>query len=157
MGMAAALTEAMGRMEEENHRLAELSNQLAGEITGQVSDVRINGCPRSSALCAMPCGLPRGLPCGLPHVVSMTFGGVDGEALVYRLDAEGIQVSAGSACTAGSADPSHVITALGVPPEEALGTIRVSLGESNTREDIARITEAVVRIVGDLRGAPLGH
>jgi cysteine desulfurase len=97
------------------------------------------------------------MPCGLPHVVSMTFGGVDGEALVYRLDAEGIQVSAGSACTAGSADPSHVITALGVPPEEALGTIRVSLGESNTREDIARITEAVVRIVGDLRGAPLGH
>jgi cysteine desulfurase len=153
MGMAAALTEAMGRMEEENQRLAELSNQLAGEITGQVPDVRINGCP----LWGLPGGLPRGLPCGMPHVVSMTFGGVDGEALVYRLDAEEIQVSAGSACTAGSADPSHVITALGVPPEEALGTIRVSLGESNTREDIARIIEAVVRIVGDLRGAPLGH
>jgi cysteine desulfurase len=149
MGMAAALTEAVGRMEEENQRLAELSNQLAGEITGQVSDVRVNGC--------LLCGLPGGMPCGLPHVVSMTFGGVDGEALVYRLDAEGIQVSAGSACTAGSADPSHVITALGIPPEEALGTIRVSLGESNTREDIARITEALVRIVGDLRGAPLGH
>jgi cysteine desulfurase len=151
--MAAALTYAVETMQEENQRLAELSNQLAGEITGQVPDVRINGCPR----CGGVCDTPRGLPCGLPHVVSMTFGGVDGEALVYRLDAEGIQVSAGSACTAGSADPSHVITALGVPPEEALGTIRVSLGESNTREDIARIIEAVVRIVGDLRGAPLGH
>ena len=144
MGMAAALTQAAERMEEENDRLRSLSNTLAGEILRGIPDVRINGCPR----CMSPyCGTP----CSLPHIVSMTFGGIDGEALVYRMDAEGICISAGSACTAGSPDPSHVITALGVDPETALGTVRISLGEGNTDGDVTRMAEAIVRIVTDLR------
>ena len=143
VGMAAALTEAVEQMETENLRLSGLSNTLAGEILRGIPDARINGCPR----CVSPCATP----CALPHVVSLTFDGIDGEALAYRLDAEGIQVSAGSACTAGSPDPSHVITALGVPPETALGTIRISLGEASTDEDIARMAEAIPRLVADLR------
>ena len=142
-GMAAALNEAVERMAEENPRLAELSNELAGEILRGIPDARINGCPR----CVSPCTTP----CALPHVVSLTCEGIDGEALVYRLDAEGIQVSAGSACTAGSPDPSHVITALGLPPDVAIGTIRISLGEGNTDGDVSRLAEAVIRLVTDLR------
>ncbi len=144
MGMAAALTEAAERMDEENARLRSLSNTLAGEILREIPDARLNGCPR----CMSPyCDTP----CSLPHIVSLTFEGIDGEALVYRLDAEGICISAGSACTAGSPDPSHVITALGIAPEVAYGTIRISLGEGNTDGDVTRMAEAIIRIVADLR------
>jgi len=139
MGMAAALAEAVEGMEEENLRLCDLSNTLVGEILRGIPDARVNGCPRCMS------------PCALPHVVSLTFDGIDGEALVYRLDAEGIQISAGSACTAGSPDPSHVITALGIPPEVALGTVRISLGLGNTAEDVSRMAEAIIRLVTDLR------
>lgn len=145
IGMAAALEEATTRMDEVNALLRSLSNTLAGEILNAVPDTRLNGCPR----CMSPyCDAP----CSLPHIVSLTFDGIDGEALVYRLDAECICISAGSACTAGSPDPSHVITALGIPPEAALGTIRISLGESNTDEEIARLSEAIIRHVAELRG-----
>jgi cysteine desulfurase len=130
-------------MESENPRLANLSNMLVGEILQGIPDVRINGYPR----CLSPCATP----CALPHVVSLTFDGIDGEALVYRLDAEGIRISAGSACTAGSPDPSHVIIALGIPPETALGTVRISLGEDSTEEGVHAVAEAVVRLVTDLR------
>ena len=144
VGMAAALEETVSRMDETNALLRSLSNTLAGDLLHGVPGTRINGCPR----CMSPyCDSP----CSLPHIVSLTFDGIDGEALVYRLDAEGICVSAGSACTAGSPDPSHVITALGVVPEAALGTIRISLGEGNTDEDVVRMTEAITRLVADLR------
>ena len=145
VGLAAALEEAVSRMDETNAFLRSLANTLAGDLLHAIPGTRINGCPR----CMSPyCDAP----CSLPHIVSLTFDGIDGEALVYRLDAEGIRISAGSACTAGSPDPSHVITALGISPEEALGTIRISLGEGNTDDDISRMTEAITRIVADLRG-----
>ncbi len=146
VGLAAALEESVSRMDETNALLRSLSNTLAGDLLHAIPGTRINGCPR----CMSPyCDAP----CSLPHIVSLTFEGIDGEALVYRLDMKGIHVSAGSACTAGSPDPSHVITALGVAPEEALGTIRISLGEGNTDEDIARMTETITRIVENLREA----
>lgn len=146
VGLAAALEESVSRMDETNILLRSLANTLAGNLLHAIHGTRINGCPR----CMSPyCDAP----CSLSHIISLTFDGIDGESLVYRLDAEGIRVSAGSACTAGSSDPSHVITALGISPEEALGTIRISLGEGNTDDDISRMTEAITRIVADLRGA----
>lgn len=145
VGLAAALEESVNTMSETNARLRRLANTLAGDLVNAVPGTRLNAAPR----CLSPdCNAP----CSLPHVISLTFDGIDGEALVYRLDAEGIAVSAGSACTAGSPDPSHVITALGLDPETALGTIRISLGADNTDEDIARMTEAMARLVADLRG-----
>ena len=144
VGLAAALEETVSRMDETNALLRSLANTLAGELLHAIPHTRINGCPR----CMSPyCDAP----CSLPHIVSLTFEGIDGEALVYRLDAEGICVSAGSACTAGSPDPSHVITALGVEPEIALGTLRISLGEGSTDEDVARMIQTIPRIVADLR------
>ena len=146
VGLAAALEESVRRMDQTNALLRSLSGTLAGDLLRTIPGTRINGCPR----CMSPyCDAP----CSLPHIINLTFEGIDGEALVYRLDTEGIRISAGSACTAGSPDPSHVITALGVAPEEALGTIRISLGEGNTDEDVTRMTEAISRIVADLRGA----
>lgn len=139
VGMAAALTEAVARMEAENIRLRGLANGLVEMIAKDTGDVRVNGWPGDTASPA------------LPHIVSLTFHGIDGEALVYRLDIEGIRVSAGSACTAGSPDPSHVVTALGVPPEIALGTIRISLGEGNTEAEVSCMAEAIRRLVTDLR------
>ena len=145
VGLAAALEEAVRTMDETGARLRHMANTLAGDLLNAIPGTRLNGCPRCmSPYCKSPCSLP--------HIVSLTFGGIDGEALVYRLDTEGIAVSAGSACTAGSPDPSHVITALGLDPETALGTIRISLGEDNTDEDVARMTEAIIRVVADLRG-----
>ena len=138
--MAAALGEAVEGMEAENARLGSLSLALTEEILREIPHARRNGSPRWPSADA------------LPHIVSLTFDGIDGEALVYRLDAEGICISAGSACTAGSPEPSHVITALGISPETALGTVRISLGEGNTAEDVARIARAIVRVVKDLRG-----
>ena len=144
VGLAAALEEAVNTMDGTGVLLRSLSNTLAGNLLNAIPSIRLNGCPR----CMSPyCDSP----CSLPHIVSLTFDGIDGEALVYRLDTEGIAVSAGSACTAGSPDPSHVITALGLDPETAFGTIRISLGEDNTDEDIARMTGAIVRLVTDLR------
>ncbi|MBE6652634.1 MAG: cysteine desulfurase [Ruminococcaceae bacterium] len=144
VGLAAALEEAVNTMDGTGVLLRSLSNALAGNLLNAIPSIRLNGCPR----CMSPyCDSP----CSLPHIVSLTFDGIDGEALVYRLDTEGIAVSAGSACTAGSPDPSHVITALGLDPETALGTIRISLGADNTDEDIARMTEAIVRLVTDLQ------
>ena len=140
MAMAAALGEAVEGMEAENARLGSLSPALTEEILREIPHARRNGSPRWPSADV------------LPHIVSLTFDGIDGEALVYRLDAEGICISAGSACTAGSPEPSHVITALGISPETALGTVRISLGEGNTAEDVARIARAIVRVVKDLRG-----
>lgn len=137
VGLSAALTESVERMEAENARLRRLANGLAEQILRTVPRVRLNSHPNGNAL---------------PHIVSLTLDGIDGEALVYRLDTEGIQISAGSACTAGSPDPSHVILALGIDPETAFGTIRISLGEGNTDEDVDRMAAAVARIAADLRG-----
>lgn len=145
MGMAAALHEAVNGMDEANALLRSLANTLAETVLHGIPDARLNGCPR----CMSPhCDAP----CSLPHIVSFTFNGIDGEALVYRLDAEGIHVSAGSACTAGSPAPSHVISALGLPPEVALGTVRISLGKENTAEEVAHVAQAILRLVDDLRG-----
>ena len=140
VGMAAALEEAVGDMDARGARLRALSKSLEEEILAAFPWARRNG---------VPCG--GGTAGSLPHLVSLTFDGLDGEALVYRLDALGICVSAGSACTAGSPDPSHVITALGVPPETALGTIRISLGEDHTEETVHRLAETVIRTVTALR------
>jgi cysteine desulfurase len=139
LAMAAALTEAAESMAADNLRLCGLSAGLVAEILERVPRVTVNGYPSGAGTDT------------LPHVISLSFEGIDGEALVYRLDAEGICVSAGSACTAGSPDPSHVITALGVPPETALGTIRISMGEGNTDGDVTRMAETIARLVADLR------
>jgi cysteine desulfurase len=93
----------------------------------------------------------------LPHIASIIVRGLDGASAMLALDLEGIAVSTGSACTTGSTDPSHVLTAMGYPPEEALGALRLSLGRSTTSVDIdeaVRVVPAVLRRLLDAAPAP---
>ena len=87
----------------------------------------------------------------LPGNVSFCFEGVEGEALLLYLDDKGISASSGSACTSGSLDPSHVLLALGRPHEIAHGSLRLSLGEEITREEVDYMIDTVTEVVEKLR------
>ena len=87
----------------------------------------------------------------VPGTVNMCFEGIEGESLLLMLDAKGICASSGSACTSGSLDPSHVLLALGLPHEVAHGSLRLSIGEYNTMEEIDHICQVVPQVVEYLR------
>ena len=87
----------------------------------------------------------------LPNNVNFSFRFVEGESLLIMLDMEGICASSGSACTSGSLDPSHVLLAIGLPHEIAHGSLRLTLGEDTTREELDTVVEAVKKIVERLR------
>lgn len=88
----------------------------------------------------------------LPGTLNISFEYIEGESLILRLDMEGICVSTGSACTSGSMEPSHVLAALGLPPQLAQGTVRFSLGKNNTETEIDEVIEKVPKIVEQMRG-----
>ena len=87
----------------------------------------------------------------LPDIASFIFKGVEGEAVLLRLDAQGIAVSSGSACTSGDLRPSHVLLAMGIAQEEAHGSIRFSLGRNTTEEEIDYVLEVLPRVIEDIR------
>lgn len=87
----------------------------------------------------------------LPGNVNMCFEGIEGESLLLLLDMKGIQASSGSACTSGSLDPSHVLLAIGLPHEVAHGSLRISLSEENTMDEVEYIISTVPEIVEYLR------
>jgi len=87
----------------------------------------------------------------LPNTLNVSFEFIEGESLILYLDLKGIAASTGSACTSGSLEPSHVLMAMGVPPEIAQGSIRFSLGRDNQKEDIDYTVEKLVEIVARLR------
>jgi cysteine desulfurase len=88
----------------------------------------------------------------LPNNASFCFEGVEGESILLNLDLLGIAASTGSACTSGSVDPSHVLLAMGLPVEQAHGSLRLTLGKNNTDEDVDTILSVVPGIVAKLRG-----
>ena len=87
----------------------------------------------------------------LPNNVNVSFAGIEGEAVLLRLDLEGIAASSGSACTAGSLDPSHVLTAIGLTRDEAKGSLRLTLGTDTTQADIDEVVKKLPGIVASLR------
>jgi cysteine desulfurase len=89
----------------------------------------------------------------LPNNASFAIEGLEGGDLVAALDLEGIEVSTGSACTTGSAEPSHVLLAMGLEPELAHGSLRITLGRGTTEEDVGRAIDVTQRVVERLRGA----
>lgn len=132
--MSAALQAATQNMKANTHKLLNLRDKLIqGLIT--IPHSKLNG----------------GWENRLPNNVNMCFEGIEGESLLLLLDAKGICASSGSACTSGSLDPSHVLLALGLPHEVAHGSLRLSLSENNTEEDIDFILEQVPEVVGYLR------
>ena len=135
MGMAAALEEACAHIDENAEKVSALRDRLIAGLSN-IPHSALNGDPVNR----------------LPGNVSFCFEGIEGESLLLLLDAKGICASSGSACTSGSLDPSHVLLAIGRPHEVAHGSLRLSLCEWNSNEDVDRILEAVPEVVSYLRG-----
>ena len=133
-GMAAALEEACAQMESNNDRLRKLRDRLI-EGLSEIPHSVLNGDRRKR----------------LPGNVNFCFEGIEGESLLLLLDDKGISASSGSACTSGSLDPSHVLLAIGRPHEVAHGSLRLSLGEENTPEEIETIIKETKDVVSYLR------
>ena len=132
--LAAALRESCDNMEENAKKMCAMRDKLFAEL-GKIPHSKING----------------SLEHHVPGTVNMCFEGIEGESLLLLLDKKGICASSGSACTSGSLDPSHVLLSLGIPHELAHGSLRLSIGEYNTMEEIDYIIEVLPGIVQYLR------
>jgi len=134
VGLGKALEEAAFQMEKRNERVRAMRDKLIdGLLT--IPRTRLNGSREHR----------------LPGNVNISFEGVEGESLLLMLDLKGIAASSGSACTSGSLDPSHVLLALGLPHEVAHGSLRLSINEWNTPEDIDYILQVIPEIITRLR------
>ena len=134
LAMAAALKESCAHLEENMEKVSAMRDRLI-EGLSEIPCSRCNGDPDHRA----------------PGIVSFCFEGIEGESLLLRLDLAGICASSGSACTSGSLDPSHVLLALGMPHEIAHGSLRLSLCEYNTMEEMDYILSQLPDIVRTLR------
>ena len=134
VGMAAALQEACDHIDENAAKVSALRDKLISGLS-KIPHSALNGDPVHR----------------LPGNVNFCFEGIEGESLLLLLDAKGICASSGSACTSGSLDPSHVLLAIGRPHEVAHGSLRLSLCEWNTEEEVDIILQEVPRIVEYLR------
>ena len=135
VALAAALKESCDNMEANTAKILPMRDKLFAELS-KIPHSKING----------------SLEHHVPGTVNMCFEGIEGESLLLMLDSYGICASSGSACTSGSLDPSHVLLAIGLPHEVAHGSLRLSIGEYNTMEEIDHIIETVPKVVEYLRG-----
>ena len=136
--LATALALGEQEREAETERLRVLRDQLIGGILEGVEGARLTGAADGGRLA---------------NHASFIISGVEAEGFLIGLDMAGVAASSGSACTSGAQRPSHVLTAMGVPPQDAAGALRLSLGRSNTPEDVAYVVELLPRIVEELQGA----
>ena len=134
VGMAAALTQTAAEMDREIPRLTALRDALLEGLSA-IPSSRITGHPTRR----------------LPGTASVIFECIEGESLLLRLDAMGIASSTGSACSSHSLEPSHVLTAMGLPHEIVHGSLRLSLGRENTMDDVKYLIESVTAAVAGLR------
>ena len=135
VGYGAAVERAVRTMEERTKKEMELRDYLIDRVLKEVPYTRLNG-HRTDRL---------------PNNANFSFQFIEGESLLIMLDMEGICGSSGSACTSGSLDPSHVLLAIGLPHEIAHGSLRLTLSDETTREDIDFVVEKVKEIVARLR------
>ena len=135
IGLGEAIRLAVERMPENARKTAALRDRLIRGIMERLDGVRLNGHPTER----------------LPNNCSLSFRDIEGEALLLRLDLAGIAASSGSACASGSLEPSHVLTAIGLSPETARGSLRMTLGAGTTEEEIDEVIRVLPEIVEDLR------
>ncbi|NLX83802.1 MAG: cysteine desulfurase NifS [Clostridiales bacterium] len=135
VGLGAAITKAVTKLEENAKKISALRDDLIQSILKNVPEVRLNGHPTLR----------------LPNNVNFAVRYVEGEALLLRLDLLGIAASSGSACTSGSLDPSHVLLAIGLPHEIAHGSLRLTLSSLTTQEEIDTVKEELPLIISNLR------
>lgn len=135
VGLGKAVELAYENLDENNSKLIRLRDRLIKGIQDNIDDIKLNGHPTKR----------------LPGNVNFCFRYIEGESLLLSLDMFGIAGSSGSACTSGSLDPSHVLLSIGLVHEIAHGSLRLSLGTSNTEEDVDYTVEKLVEIVDKLR------
>ena len=135
IGFGKAVEMRKAELEIEGKRLAGLKSVMKKLLSRGIPDIHFNGHP---------------IDC-LPGTLNVSFSGVEGESILLYLDLEGIAVSTGSACASGSLDPSHVLLATGVGPEQAHGSIRISMGRDNTREEVEHAARKIKEVVERLR------
>ncbi len=135
VGLGKAIELANEDLEEHNKKIKELRDYYLEQVTEKIPYIKING----------------DLENRLPGNANVSFRFIEGEGLLLNLDLKGICASSGSACTSGSLDPSHVLLAIGLPHEIAHGSLRISIGKNNTKEEIDYVIENLVEIVGRLR------
>jgi cysteine desulfurase len=135
VGLGRAAQLAAAEQTSEATRLGALRDELSGRLRSGVPDVVMNceGAERA------------------PHVLSVAVPGADSEALLMHLDLAGVAASSGSACSTGAVEPSHVLVAMGVSRDLALGTIRFSLGHGSTADDVERVAEVMPAVVAKVR------
>ncbi len=136
IGLATALKESCYNISRNTLKIIEMRRKLIDSLT-KIPSSRLNGNQDFS----------------IPGTINMSFDGVEGEALLYLLDLQGICVSSGSACTAGSPDPSHVLKSIGLSNKLAHSSIRISIGEYNTMEDIDYMIKVIPEAVRKIRVA----
>ena len=137
VGLGKAIELAIENMPEENKKLANVRGKLIKEVEKRIPEVKLNG--------------PRDMSKRLPNNVNISFIGIEGETLLLDLDMNGIFGSTGSACASASLDPSHVLLSIGLPHEVAHGSLRLSLGDKNTEEDIDYVLEVLPKIIKQRR------
>ncbi len=135
VGMGTAAARAARTMEERTAKERELRDYLIGRVLEEIPHTKLNGHPQQR----------------LPNNANFSFRFIEGESLLIMLDMKGICASSGSACTSGSLDPSHVLLAIGLPHEIAHGSLRLTLSEETTKEDIDYVVDALKEIVDRLR------
>ena len=135
IGFAKALESANDSRLTESARLIRLRDYMIGRILKNIPGSYLNGDPIRR----------------LPNNINVSFEGIDGEMLMFALDQKGIMVSTGSACTATSTEPSHVLAALGLPKSLATGNIRITLGRQTTKKDIDHVLKVLPQLVKKLR------
>ena len=133
VGIGKAIELAYKNFEEKNEKIKSLRDYYINEIKKRIKDIRINGDEVKR----------------LPGNANISFKGVNGEELLFKLDAMGICASAGSACSSGDNRPSHVLTAIGLKKEYLEGTLRVSLGVNNSKEEVDFLIDAIDKIINN--------
>jgi cysteine desulfurase len=137
VGFARGLELAVAELAAESARLRDLRDRFEAALLAEIPGVRINAADATR----------------LPNLSSVAFKGVDASTLLVRLDLDGVAVSAGSACAAGSTEPSHVLAAIGAPLWAQAGTIRFSFGKLTSEQDVERLARMLPRVIASLRVA----
>jgi cysteine desulfurase len=149
VALATAVDIAVSDAPRRAEMLAGLRDDLVGKVLASVPDARFNGDPGT--------GLIDGGPSRLPGNAHVSFPGCEGDSLLMLLDAQGIECSTGSACTAGVAQPSHVLLAMGADEAAARGSLRFSLGHTSTADDIDAVAAVIGQVVERARRAGQSH
>jgi cysteine desulfurase len=135
VGLAKCLEIASKRQQQDYAKHTELADYFVSQVMSKIADVHFNGTRKDR----------------IPPTVNLSFEGAEGESIVMALDIEGIAVSSGSACTSGATEPSHVLTAMGIPAIVGQGAVRFSMGRSTTREQLDNVLAKLPPIITRLR------